>query len=257
MCMLFGLSARDEIRTNEYLKAFYSHSPEHPNGWGLAVISREGAATEKESIEARKSHYLKERLSAPIVAKLMLAHIRYATIGNVEYKNCHPFSGKDNLGRCWTQIHNGTIFDYPPLSKYFYIQNGDTDSERIFLYLLDKINAAQSAKGGRLSFEERFALLDGSISDMAKGNKLNMILSDGRNLYVHTNCRDTLYYLEKDGALIFSTTALSKEGWQPVPFTTLIGVRDGKLIKRGTDHGNEYIENPEHLKFLYQIFSDL
>ncbi len=257
MCMLFGLSARDEILSNEYLKAFYRHSPEHPNGWGLAVIGSNGALIEKESIEAGKSHYLKERLSAAIETKLLLAHIRYATIGNVEYRNCHPFSGRDNCGRCWTLIHNGTIFDYPPLSEYVHLQNGETDSERIFLYLIDRINAAQVKKGGALLFDERFQLLNEIIKDIAKGNKLNLILSDGRNLFVHTNCRDTLYGLKKDGAMLFATVPLTAERWLPAPFTTLIAVRDGRILRSGTDHKNEYIENPEHLKYLYQIFSDL
>ena len=92
---------------------------------------------------------------------------------------------------------------------------------------------------------------------MAKGNKLNWVLTDGRDLYVHTNCKDTLYYLEKDGCVIFATVPLTDEKWQPVPFTTLLAYRDGKLVRTGTNHGNEYIEDPEHLKFLYQIFADL
>ena len=255
--MLFGLSSRDDYLTNEYLKAFYKNSPQHPNGWGLAVISRDSAVIEKESIEASKSHYLKERLSEPIEERLLIAHIRYATVGNVEYKNCHPFSGTDNLGRRWVQAHNGTIFDYSALSKYTEIQKGETDSERIFLYLLDRINEEQKIKGSKLSFDERFKLLDGIVSDMSKDNKLNLLLSDGRNMYIHTNCRDTLYYLVKDNTVLVSTVPLTKEKWEPVPFTTLIAFRDGKLIREGTNHGNEYIENPEQMKFLYQIFSGL
>lgn len=257
MCMIFGLSARDKQLTNEYLRAFFKNSPQHPDGWGLADLNRSNAAIEKENTEAMKSHYLKERLSAPIESRLLLAHIRYATIGNVEYRNCHPFTGKDQLGRRWTQVHNGTIFDYPALSKYVTLQQGDTDSERIFLYLLDRLNAAQAEKGGKLSFDERFELIDGIVGEMAKGNKLNLLLCDGRNLYAHTNCRDTLYYLEKDNAVWIATVPLSGENWKPIPFTTLLAFRDGRLIRTGTNHGNEYIENPEQVKLLYQIFSGL
>ena len=154
MCELFGLSALNKYEANEYLHSFYAHSTHHPHGWGLACIGRNGALIEKESIPAYKSNYLKERLSQPIEARIMLAHIRYATIGNVEYKNCHPFTGKDNTGRRWTLIHNGTIFDYAPLNSYIQKQIGDTDSERVFLYLIDRLNAAQEKKGSRLFFEE-------------------------------------------------------------------------------------------------------
>ena len=89
MCELFGISARDDFYANDYLKAFYAHSDFHPHGWGLACVSRNSALVEKESVKASTSNYLRERLSQPITEKLLLAHIRYATIGNVEYKNCH------------------------------------------------------------------------------------------------------------------------------------------------------------------------
>ena len=253
--MIFGLSALKDTDTNEYLKAFYSHSPQHPHGWGLAVLDRETALIEKESLEASRSNYLRERLSQSVRARLLLAHIRYATVGHVAYSNCHPFSGTDDSGRRWTLTHNGTIFDCPALSAYVGRQNGETDSERILLYVIDRVNAAQREKP--LSFAERFALLDGLISDMAGGNKLNLMLSDGRNLYIHTNCRDTLYCLEKENEALFSSVPLTGEDWKPVPFTTLLAYRDGRRVMTGTDHGKEYIEDPEHLKFLYQIFSEL
>ena len=118
MCEIFGVSALNDTVLNDYLRTFFSHSDYHPHGWGLACISRDSALIEKESLKASDSHYLRERLSQPVSEKLMLAHIRYATIGNVEYKNCHPFTGRDNTGRRWTLIHNGTIFDYPPLNSY-------------------------------------------------------------------------------------------------------------------------------------------
>lgn len=258
MCMLLGVSSRKEILTNEYLRAFYQYSPQHPHGWGLAdITSRVSAVIEKESVEAMRSNYLRERLSEPIKSRLLLAHIRYATIGNVEYKNCHPFSGCDSTGRRWTMVHNGTIFDYPELSPYVRVQRGDTDSERIFLYLLERLNKATREKGAKLSFDERFAVIDEIVCDMAGGNKLNLLLTDGRSLYVHSNCRDTLYVLQKDGAALFATTPLTDEGWEPVRFAALLAYRDGRLTARGTEHGREFVENPEQMKTLYQIFSDL
>lgn len=257
MCELFGLSSDKAFHANSYLKTFYSHSNNHPHGWGLACVSREGATIEKESMQASKSHYLKERLSQPICEKILLAHIRYATIGNVEYRNCHPYSGKDNLGRRWTLIHNGTIFDYAPLNSYVKKQCGDTDSERIFLYILDKVNHAQGEKKAKLTFEERFSLIDSIVRDMSKGNKLNLILTDGHYLYVHTNCKDTLNYLETDGTAMFATQPLSNEDWRKVPFGTLLAYKRGKLVAAGEPHNHEYVENEEQLKLLYQIFSNL
>lgn len=257
MCEIFGVSSHSEIELGDYLKTFYRRSDYHPHGWGLACISRESALVEKESVKATESNYLRERLSQPIREKLLLAHIRYATIGNVEYKNCHPFTGKDNTGRVWTLIHNGTIFDYPPLNKYIRTQKGDTDSERVFLYLMDSLGEAQRQKGGRLHFEERFELFDKIVSQMASGNKLNLLFSDGKYLYAHTNCRDTLHYLSKPGATLIATKPLTGEDWKPLPFTQLLAFYKGKLIKSGTVHNHEYIESEEAMKLLYQIFANL
>ena len=67
----------------------------------------------------------------------------------------------------------------------------------------------------------------------------------------------SLHYLEKDGWTMFSTLPLSREAWKPVPFTQLLAFRQGRLIREGTVHGNEYEDNPENIKFLYQIFADL
>jgi glutamine amidotransferase len=92
---------------------------------------------------------------------------------------------------------------------------------------------------------------------MAKGNKLNFLLYDGEYTYVHTNYKDSLHYLEKEDGMMFSTRPLSEEEWKPVEFTTLLVVSNGKLVFSGHNHGNEYVDNEENMKFLYQAFSSL
>ncbi len=257
MCEIFAASLHTERRLNEYLSVFFSHSENHPHGWGLAINCGNAVSIEKEPMKASKSHYLRQRLSNPVKAKNILAHIRYATIGNVEYNNCHPYTGTDNYSRRWTLIHNGTIFDYPKMHKFLKYQQGDTDSERILLFLLEQINNKQEELKRPLNSAERFALLDENIADISKGNKLNLLIFDGDYLYVHTNCKGTLHYLEDGFGVMFSTQPLSDESWKPVPFTTLLAYKNGKLRFTGKEHGNEYIDDGEALKYLYQIFSDL
>ena len=151
MCELFGITSAESHEINNDLKEFFSHSNAHPHGWGLACLEANNVQIEKEPIQASKSNHLRERLSTPIIAKTALAHIRYATIGNIDYNNCHPFIAKDQQGRTWTLIHNGTIFNGKPLNKYADFQNGDTDSERILLYLVDQINQAESRKKQKMT----------------------------------------------------------------------------------------------------------
>ena len=256
MCEVFGYCGKEGYEINDYLKEFYSHSNAHPNGWGLACVDGNEAVIEKEPLQATKSNYLKERLTQSIISKNVLAHIRYATIGHVEYRNCHPYTKKDHQGRRWTEIHNGTIFDFPPLYKYVKLQKGDTDSERILLYLVDKINQAETNEK-KLRGRERFTILDCIIGNMAKGNKLNIILFDGKYMYVHTNYKNSLYYLEKDRGIFFSTQPLSRENWKPVPFTRLMVYKEGKIIYEGKSHGNEYFDNEEDMKMIYQNYAEL
>lgn len=257
MCELFGICGKKEYQINNYLKEFFSHSENHPHGWGLAIMEGDESSVEKEPLKASKSLYLKRRLSVPVLAKIAFAHIRYATIGNEEYENCHPFTQKDNTGRRWTLIHNGTIFDYPPMSKYIKSQKGDTDSERILMYIVDKINRSGRTADNPWSKEERFCFLDCLVKKLSKGNKLNMLLFDGEVMYVHTNYANSLYYLKKEESIFFSTQPLGKEQWDPVPFTTLLAYEEGELLFTGTNHENEYIENAEDMKYIYQIFSNL
>lgn len=257
MCELFGFSSARGFVINDYLKEFFSHSENHPHGWGLACLEGNEAFIEREPVQATKSKYLRERLTASIENRNVLAHIRYATVGNIAYCNCHPYTRKDIRGKRWTMVHNGTIFDYWQLDKYFKLQEGDSDSERILMYLVDKLNEKIRELSRTPEAEERFFLLDRIISDMAKGNKLNLILYDGEYMYVHTNYKNSLHYLKKQDSILFSTQPLGNEDWKPVPFTTLLAYRNGEKIFTGTNHGNEFIDNEENLRFLYQTFSNL
>lgn len=257
MCELFGICSKDELFISDYLKEFFTHSDKHPHGWGLGYLSKNQVMIEKEPMQASKSKYLHSRLSQAINAKTVFAHIRYATIGNIEYSNCHPYTLKDDNQRQWTLIHNGTIFDFSPLDKFVKTQSGDTDSERILLYIVEQINKKERELQRQLDAKERFDLLDSIIIKMSKGNKLNLLLYDGDLMYAHSNFANSLHLLRKKSCAIFSTQPLSQEDWKPIPFTRLLAFCDGEIIFEGTNHKNEYIESEENLKFLYQIFSNL
>ena len=138
MCELLGVTAGRKIRINGFLETFFSHSAEHGNGWGLALTCENKFSIEREPIKASDSSYLKSRLKEKIETAVCIAHIRKATIGEVNLNNTHPFSVCDDLGKRWVLAHNGTIFDSEALAPYQYKQTGTTDSERILLYIVDQ-----------------------------------------------------------------------------------------------------------------------
>lgn len=59
----------------------------------------------------------------------MIAHIRLATRGTMDYENTHPFVMRDNSDRTWTLAHNGTIFECEALNPFVSSQQGQTARE--------------------------------------------------------------------------------------------------------------------------------
>ena len=258
MCEMLGMSAKRRRETNATLREFFSNAEQHPHGWGLAKLRLgEAPAIEKEAVKATESAVLRHILDEPIEERTLLAHIRLATIGTMEYANCHPFTAADNSGRIWTLVHNGTMFNGAELNEYIGIQFGETDSERVLLHLVAMIDKAQVRKGHALDGKERFDVLSAAVADLSKGNKLNLLIYDGEVMYAHTNFRDSLHFLKEDGAVTFSTRPLPNGDWRPVPFTRLVAVKDGDFVHEGPPHHNEYIYNPEDYRLVYMNFARL
>jgi glutamine amidotransferase len=256
VCELFGVCAKSEVTINPYLEEFYSHSDRHPHGWGLACLEGNEASIEKEPVQASTSAYLKARLSAPVRVRTALAHIRNASIGSIIYQNCHPYTKKDDRGRRWTLIHNGTIFCSPQIEALGLEHPGRTDSERVLWYLVGLVNEKERMTGQELGSRERFALLDEAICSLSASNKLNLIFYDGEQMYVHTNFAGTLHYLKTQEGVVFSTQPLDGGDWKPVPFLQLLAFQDGQLVFEGTKHSHEYIQTEEDLQTLRQIVPD-
>ena len=242
MCELFGFCAAKSYDLTGWLKEFYSHSDTNPDGWGLATFHGNAVSVEKEPVRAGDSAYLKSRLSVPVTAPLLLAHIRKASVGALEFANCHPFVKRDEGGRCWTLIHNGTVFQGPVLEKYAQIQRGGTDSERILLYIVENIDLLEKDLGRAATGRERFDSVEASIAQVAPGNKLNLILYDGEQFYAHANMTDSLYCLKQEDAIAIATKPLSDESWREVPLSTVVAFRAGVEVFRGQDRHHVYVD---------------
>jgi glutamine amidotransferase len=242
MCELLGFSSLDRRNIGDYLNEFYSHCDTNPNGWGMARFDGPSVTVYTEPVRADKSEKLTRLIGETGKVGDMLAHIRRATVGGVKPENCHPFVRTDGSGHLWTLMHNGTVFSGLELIKYRSRQLGDTDSERILLYLVDKIDDAARRKGYRLNSYERFRVVEQVIRDLSGRNKLNLIVYDGEQMYVHVNMKDTLYYKTDNSGTVFATVPLDGDGWEPLPLATLFVYRSGRLLYRGECHHNEYVD---------------
>lgn len=265
MCELFAINAARPVVANRYLAEFYTHSHEHPDGWGICWRGGEGAGAEapivrhREPVPAHTSAFLPKLLARPIAARRLEAHIRRATGTPLIVENCHPFEGSDLSGREWTLIHNGILFNEEMLAGYDRREEGSTDSERTMLFLLDVLDEATLRNGGELDFGGRFEALAGALSQISNLNRLNLIIDDGDYTYVHTNTsEDTLNYRQLGpDAIVFSTKPLGGEAeadeWHPVPRNRLIAYRDGRLVRTSVPHGYVFCEG---LVDLYHRFGE-
>ncbi len=244
MCELFGFSARKSAVIKDHLDTFFSHSEKHPHGWGLMY----GGGIVKEPVKASKSELLPVILEEMPPQKNVLAHIRFATVGNIREENCHPFTGRDISGREWTMIHNGTIYSGKDTYKYYKTQLGDTDSERVFLSFIDTMNNALCRVS--LSEKERFHTVSRFISDNAPRNKLNLMLFDGELLYVHKNLKNTLSYKHTESGVMISTQPLDSGAWTPFPIAQVIAFKNGREAYRGERHKGVFVPTLEYITAL-------
>ncbi|MGN1133277.1 MAG: class II glutamine amidotransferase, partial [Oscillospiraceae bacterium] len=246
MCELFGASLKRKTDLKALLEEFYSHCVRHPHGWGLMTEENGKCRVVKEPVCASQSSLLKQELKKLTPQKNLLAHIRYATVGSRCAENAHPFTDYDNIGRQWVLMHNGTVYSDAEILKYMALQKGETDSERIFLYLLDNINQGIRQTGGSLSIEQRFRILNELVQRLSYRNKLNLMIFDGEVLYVHKNMHGTLYYHQSDNGYIFSTQPLGG-GWKSFPLCRLIAFKDGEKILDGERHEGLFIPTLEYI----------
>lgn len=248
MCELLGISSKTPGDFRTELIHFFEHCDENPHGWGIMYKKDGERRIVKEPVSAGSSKKLPSVVEKLDSQSVLMAHIRYATVGAKNDVNTHPFERYDKAGRRWTLIHNGTIFSGNVMSRYKLTQEGTTDSERILLYLMDEINRKIDEKDGEdLDGEERFAVLDKVVCDITHRNKVNLMVYDGEYFYAHKNMKSTLSFKRVEDGIVLATKPVDDETWIPLPMTKLLSFKDGKLMKEGTDHGNVFVSYKESM----------
>lgn len=208
MCRLYGFIATQPakvecglVRAQNALLTQSRHDSlgrRHPDGWGLAYYANGDPIVERRSLAAYGD--LRFPATAELVeARLVIAHVRAASVGRPSITNTHPFS----FGR-WAFAHNGTIPRFETvgprlertkeLAELLTYRRGTTDSELMFLWLLGRIR--QLAPDG-LERDVPLETIVGAVrncvttiesacrdGDVDDPLCLNFILSDGKRLIV-------------------------------------------------------------------------
>ena len=265
MCQLFAINASEPVTANRLLGEFFNLANEHPHGWGVADLSSGQPGIARSAVRADTDPLAKQLLAKPLLLESAIAHIRRATIGQVDLANCHPFSATDLSGRTWTLAHKGTVFEHAPSAHFFYNQDGSTDSERILLYLLERLNQATARKSAPLEAEERFAVFSYLAAELSFGNCVNLLVHDSDMLYVYRNYKAAMHKLDIENGVLFCSSELSlalsltavESSWQPVPLRTPQAWRKGRLAIQGESCGQSYVDNELDTRYLYWDYSAL
>ncbi len=214
MCRLYGFCATEPTKVECTLvhsqNALMNQSRsdlagfDHPDGWGIAAYDNDGPVIERQAWAAYHGEHFK-RTAARVYARVVVAHVRGATVGAPSLENTHPFHW-----RHWSFAHNGTIHHFESMRQRLVdgISNelkpcikGDTDSEHVFYYALSMI---QSEPGAELQDALRTTVqnLDhwSREIDPAKPASANLILTDGKQI-AGTRLGRSLHYVKRSGIL--------------------------------------------------------
>ena len=227
MCRMFGLTAARPIQARELLRdaprSLRTLSTEHPDGWGVALRTQDGWMLHRSTeCAARCAKY--DELVDQVATRLLVAHVRQKTVGEAKLANTHPFRRGG-----FVFAHNGTVKAVAALvartsaARLAEIE-GDTDSERLFAFLLTRVDeAGDVARGLVTGVAELHAL--------AELGSATFLFSCGERLYAHrlgrslfTLVRHTAHEERRTAAAIVASERLTDEAWLEVPERTLVAI---------------------------------
>lgn len=194
MCELLAMSANvptDIVFSFSGLMKRGGQTGPHKDGFGICFYEHGGVREFKDYLPSSESKIARFLTEYPIKSTLVLSHIRQANVGVVSLANTHPFQ-RELWGKPWTYAHNGQmpIEAIPRPSRYQPI--GDTDSEKIFCWLLSEFKTRFQPDSPVELLSEFF--LD-CCQQLHRLGVSNILLSDGDVLFVF--CSTKLHWITR------------------------------------------------------------
>ncbi|BBI98927.1 class II glutamine amidotransferase [Ferrigenium kumadai] len=176
----------------------------HADGWGIAFFEGKGVRLFLDPQPSAQSPVAELVRNYPIRSLNVIAHIRKATQGIVSLENTHPFQ-RELWGQYWVFAHNGNLPQFQPELDGSFLPVGDTDSERIFCWLLQSLRSRfDDVPPAR---EALFDALHELTTPLAGMGIFNYLLSNGDSLFAH--CSTELSYIVRHAP--FATAHLKDE----------------------------------------------
>ena len=193
MCQLLGMNCNvptDICFSFEGFSTRGGKTDQHRDGWGIAFFESKGCRIFLDAKPSVTSPVAELVRRYPIHSTHVIAHIRKATQGEIVLENCHPFK-RELWGRYWVFAHNGDLPNFHPETQGLYQPVGNTDSERAFCLILEKLR--QQFPFGKPPLQELYPVLREITQEIAKKGVFNYLLSDGELFFAH--CSTWLCYI--------------------------------------------------------------
>lgn len=253
MCELLGLNFNEKVSSTFSFRGFRNRGEYNPSGWGIAYYKNLNAQIIKEPISSTNSTIAESFIRKNSVkSKIFISHVRNASIGEKNFNNTHPFKRELN-GKDYVFAHNGTIryFNEFELRKFY--PDGETDSEHIFCYLMEKILAKNISVWNKADFD----WLHEQLLEINSNGSLNCLMSDGEHLFCYRDkngWRDLNYVFRKapfdvvrlvdedfeinlaeekrptQRGFIVATDPLTNESWKKILKGNLMVFKDGDIV---------------------------
>lgn len=267
MCELLGMSSNHKTTINLSLTTLAERGENphlHGDGWGVAFYEGNDVRLIKDFGEAKGSRWVEFIKQQEIRSTDVIAHIRRSTVGEVSYKNTHPFI-RELYGRMHTFAHNGTFHNIRSVPEYQtrrFKAVGTTDSEHAFCYLLDRMYEVWHGSDLMPSLEKRMEVVVNFAKEMRLLGPSNFLYSDGVTLFAHGHQRHDpltdklvwpgLHYIQVDCGpgktgfdlssksaiamkgsenflTLFASVPLNKGEWLPIQEGEVIAVTKGEM----------------------------
>ena len=261
MCELFAMSTRHPATVTLSFAELARHGGlvgPHRDGWGLAYYEGKDAHLFREAEPAATSLSLRFLQEHPFTATTVVGHIRRATQGGRALANSQPFV-RELGGHAHVFAHNGDLAGLPdgaPTASYQPI--GDTDSERAFCELLERLRPLWQAARGVPALDARLAVIAGFAAMLRPRGPANFVYADGDAIFVHAHRRNqgdgrgvappglhllcrrcaaepgTIAGLDLGAApqdvVLVASVPLSGERWQPLAEGEVVALADGARV---------------------------
>jgi glutamine amidotransferase len=242
---MFAVRSEVPVRVDRAFDGLSRLAEEHRHGWGVVHFDGVEPWLETSAVSAQACPRF-GRLGEEVATTSLLAHIRLASVGEVDDRNNHPF-----LGEGWAFMHNGTLLRFREhqaalereIAPRWRAQlRGDTDSERCFALFLTYLDGAREPDLGTVTAAlARVVRVAAGVCDAGapgpERSALNFIVSDGRRV-VATRRGRTLFQAQRPGTRFVASEHLWEgEAWEEIPEDCLLSI-DRDLSVRASALGD-------------------